>query len=657
MENEIRKLINELNAASSAYYDGEEETMTNFEWDNKFDHLKELELSSGIIFPDSPTQSVGVDEEVKGEKEKHEFPALSLAKTKKIADLVKWAENKPINISWKLDGLTLVVTYDNGKLSKIVTRGDGHIGTNITYLAEGIKGIPKTITEKGHLVIRGEALISYTDFNQYLSDTGANYSNPRNLASGSLNLDNVEELKKRGIQFVPFTLVYTEENIISWHERMEHLKKLGFNPVQSELFTPNLMTVTEKIGKYTLLVENKIMDLPVDGLVICYDDTEYAATGSVTGHHATRAGYAFKWQDESKDSDLISIEWSCGTTCITPVAIFKPLEIEGTIVQRASLCNISECKRLGIGDGSVVSVIKANKIIPKVIKSTKGKLIIPDKCPTCGASTIIDVSDDSKVEILRCTNNSCAAKQLKKFTRFVSKDGMNIDGLSIETLRVFLSKGWLKEYADIYNLSSHYDEMIVLDGFGKKSTDKLLAAIEKSKTVNAKNFLYSLNIPMAGHDAIKKILAHVGSYKKFIEATNSINKKSGFEQISGVGPETTKSIEAWFADTANQLSITNLEKVVIINDEKSSNQGAKCTGLTFVITGDVHHFKNRDELKTYIESQGGKVSGSVSGKTNYLINNDITSTSGKNKKANELGITIILEDDFVNKFASPSSVI
>lgn len=640
----VKALIQELNAASEAYYGGQEELMTNYEWDQKFDQLKEIEKSTGIIYPDSPTQSVGTEDEIKGKKEEHEFSALSLAKTKKISELVKWAGNKPINLSWKLDGLTLVVTYDDSKLSKVVTRGDGHIGTNVTHLASGIKGIPTKINIPGHVVIRGESLISYTDFNQYLSDTGAVYSNPRNLASGSYNLDDLEEFKKRNIQFIPFTLVYIDQNINSWNDRMNLLRNEGFTPVESELFEASLETITKKVDSFTKKVESNQMDLPVDGLVICYDDTEYAATGSVTGHHATRAGYAFKWQDESKDSNLVKIEWSCGTTCITPVAIFEPIELEGTTVRRASLCNLSECKRLSIGEGSKVSVIKANKIIPKVIKSTSGKLIIPDKCPACGAKTFVDISVDSKVEILRCSNPLCTAKQLKKFTRFVSKDGMDIDGLSIETLRELISEGWIKEFADIYKLDKHINEMMGLEGFGEKKVNNLLSAIEKSKNVKAKNFLYALSVPMLGHDAIKKLLGNVKSYK------DVINSSSDFTDIDGIGPRKNQSIKNWFAEANNLLLVDNLEKILTIEDVNISAGGNKCNGLTFVITGDVHHYKNRDELKAYIESQGGKVSGSVSGKTSYLINNDVTSTSGKNKKANDLGISIISEDEFISKY-------
>ena len=353
MNDEIQSLVEQLNAASDAYYNGREEIMTNYEWDAAFDRLKKLEEETGIILPDSPTQNVSADN-LTGQKEEHEFPALSLAKTKKVAELARWAENRPIWLSWKLDGLTLVVTYDNGKLTKVVTRGNGHIGTNITHLSKAIDGILQAIPYKGHLVIRGEAVISYPDFEQFNMESEEEYANPRNLASGSLTLKNINEVKERHIRWIPFTLVYEEEEIISWGNRMAWLEQQGFKPVDRELIEqPTEANIQAVIDRWTERVTGKSSSpfpYPVDGLVITYDDTDYAATGSVTGHHATRAGYAFKWQDESAETELEYIEWSCAASTISPVAVFKPVELEGTTVKRASLCNISECERLGIGD-------------------------------------------------------------------------------------------------------------------------------------------------------------------------------------------------------------------------------------------------------------------------------------------------------------------
>ena len=357
----MQQLVNELNKASEAYYNGQTEQMTDYEWDAKFDELRQLEQETGTALPDSPTQKVSEDS-ISGQKEEHEFAALSLAKTKQSADLVKWAEERPIWISWKLDGLTLVVTYDGGKLTKVVTRGNGHIGTNITHLVGAISGIPQEIKANGHIVIRGEAVISYDDFEQYVMESGEDYANPRNLASGSLSVKDPQDIKDRHIRWIPFTLVYAEEDINSWGARMDWLDSLGFNTVERLLIEhPSLTNVESCLARFSEKVVSKQNPFPVDGLVICYDDTAYAQTGSVTGHHATRAGLAFKWQDESADTTLKDIEWSCAASTISPVAIFQPVDLEGTTVKRASLCNISECERLGIGSpGTQISVIKAN---------------------------------------------------------------------------------------------------------------------------------------------------------------------------------------------------------------------------------------------------------------------------------------------------------
>ena len=412
--------MSELNGASQAYYNGLAEKMTDYEWDKRFDELKRLEAETGTTLPDSPTQRVSEDS-ITGQKEEHEFAALSLAKTKKTDELVKWAEGRPIWISWKLDGLTLVVTYDDGRLTKIVTRGNGHIGTNITHLAQAISGIPTDIKATGHVVVRGEAVISYDDFEHYLMESGEDYANPRNLASGSLSVKDPQDIKDRHIRWIPFTLVYTEQDINSWGERMDWLDQLGFNTVERRFVeNPEVLSVEEVINTFTQEVTSKQNPFPVDGLVVCYDDTEYAQTGSVTGHHATRAGLAFKWQDEAADTVLKEVEWSCAASTISPVAVFQPVELEGTTVKRASLCNISECERLGIGGpGTQISVIKANKIIPKVIAVTQsiGTFAVPNECPVCHAATQIVVSEASGTKTLRCTNPDCAAKQLRKLAQ------------------------------------------------------------------------------------------------------------------------------------------------------------------------------------------------------------------------------------------------
>lgn len=648
---QMKSLVERLNQASDSYYNGKGELMTDYEWDALFDQLKRLEEETGEILPDSPTNRVSEDSIV-GKKEEHEFAALSLAKTKQVSDLVKWAEDRPIWISWKLDGLTLVVTYDGGKLTKIVTRGNGHIGTNITHLAPAISGIPGTISEKGHLVVRGEAVISYTDFEQFIIESEGDYANPRNLASGSLTLKDIEEVKQRHIQWIPFTLVYTERELTSWGERMQMLKDLGMNPVERERIDhPTTENIQLEIDKFTEKVTSKKNPFPVDGLVICYDDTAYAATGSVTGHHATRAGFAFKWQDEHADTVLDHIEWSCAASTITPVAVFKPVELEGTTVQRASLCNVSECERLGIGDkGTRLQVIKANKIIPKVINITEvvGSFVIPNECPVCHAPAVVRESE-SGTKTLHCTNAACPAKQLKKFARFVSKEGINIDGISEQTVWKFINHGFIREYADFYKLKNYAFEISCFEGFGKKSVSNLLESVEKSRHTDGRHLLYALNIPLCGGDVAKKLLSRY-KVKELIETARLSMFDDEFASIDGIGPEKSAKFIAWFKDDVHFQHVQHLLSELIIEEQEPVETGNKCQGLTFVVTGDVHHYKNRNELKAYIESQGGKVRGSVSKSTNFLINNDAASQSSKNKKAHELNIPIITEDEFIEKF-------
>ena len=643
------ELVKRLNEASEAYYGGKEELMSNYEWDAMFDELAALEAETGYILPDSPTQNTGYEEN-NGEREAHEFPALSLAKTKQISELQKWAGDKQVWLSWKLDGLTLVLTYDNGNLVKILTRGNGTVGTNITYLKNSIKGFPLKIKYKGHMVVRGEAAISYTDFeliNDTIEDDDEKYANPRNLASGTLSLDDPEKVKERHVHFYAFTLVYLEDDMKSWGERMKFLEAEGFQVVDRE--AADARSLPEAVERWTKKVENGQMDIPVDGLVICFEDTEYAASGSVTGHHATRAGYAFKWQDVSAKTELLYVEWSCAASTISPVAVFKPVLLEGTTVSRASLCNISEMERLGIGKECTLEVIKANKIIPKCIAVTKasGKFEIPENCPVCGARTEIRVSPKSKTKTLHCTNPDCSAKHVKKFTRFVSKSGMDIDGLSIQTMLKFMNEGFISDFADIYHLSEHAEVIKQMEGFGEKSCENMLRAIEKSRQVHPVNFIYALCIPMIGIDAGKKIIAE-GGFQGFLDR---LEQKRGFEDIDGLGPEKSGSVTAWYENTKNQSSLKALLKEVTIEKvDLSADTGGKCAGLTFVITGEVHHYKNRDEFKAYVEAAGGKVTGSVTSRTNYLVNNDVESTSSKNRKAKQLGIPIISEDQFVERF-------
>lgn len=659
--NQMRTLVEELNRASDAYYNGRGELMTDYEWDAKFDQLKQLESQSGMVLPNSPTHRVSADTTV-GKKEEHEFSALSLAKTKQPADLVKWAEGRPIWLSWKLDGLTLVVTYDEGQLTKVVTRGDGHIGTNITHLAQAINGIPQTIHATGHVVVRGEAVISYEDFERFNLESDEEYANPRNLASGSLTLKDPREVAQRHIRWIPFTLVHTDEEIPTWGARMDWLKKAGLGAVDHErIDNPTLEHVEAAIERWTEKVTKRENPYPVDGLVIVYDDAEYAATGSVTGHHATRAGYAFKWADESASTELDHVEWSCAASTISPVAVFRPVELEGTTVKRASLCNISECERLGMGGkGTQLEVIKANKIIPKVIKVKQavGPFSIPDQCPVCGSPTRVDVSAASGTKTLHCTNAACPAKQLRKFARFVSKQGVNVDGISEQTLQKFINLGWIRDYADIFDLPTHAMEIAALEGFGVKSATNIRQSVERARKVEARRLLYALSIPLCGQDVCTRLLSAYSLNDLIALAEGNVRPTDLFTpsaeetlaMIPGIGPEKAKSFVAWFAQEEHRAVVARLLNVLTVEQTSTAATGEKCKGLVFVVTGDVHHYKNRNELKAYIESQGGKVTGSVSKSTSYLINNDVTSTSSKNQKAHQFNIPIISEDEFVERF-------
>ncbi len=657
----MEALVAELNLASETYYNGQGERMTDFEWDARFDELRQLEQQTGTVLPDSPTQNVSQDD-VAGKKETHEFAALSLAKTKRTEDLVQWAEGRPVWISWKLDGLTLVVTYDGGQLTKVVTRGNGHIGTNITHLAQAIGGIPQEIEERGHTVIRGEAVISYADFEQFEMERGEGFANPRNLASGTLTLKDTDEVRRRHVQWIPFTLVYTDNDISSWGKRMDWLDRQGFHTVERMAVNhSDYDNIQKVIDSFTLRVTDRTCPFPVDGLVVCYDDVRYAQTGSVTGHHATRAGLAFKWQDEAAETELLKVEWSCAANTISPVAVFRPVSLEGTTVQRASLCNISECERLGIGgEGTRIRVIKANKIIPKVIGVTQavGQLQVPTKCPVCHAATEVRVSENSGTRTLHCTNSRCPARQLRIFARFVSKEGMNIDGISEQTLAKFINHGWIREFADIFTLGSHVREMAQMEGFGQRSAAKIRQNIERAKNTEAHRLLYALSIPLCGTDVCKRLLAAYSLDALVSEATNGggdlfaapREPEEVFAHVSGIGPEKSASFVRWFRNDENRMHYQRLMEQIVVSQAVVEPLGNRCQGLTFVVTGDVHHFQNRNALKAYIESQGGHVASAVSGSTSFLINNDIHSTSGKNKKAQQLNIPIISEDQFVTDY-------
>lgn len=653
----MQEMISRLNEASEAYYGGRDEIMSNYEWDALFDELLRLEEESGIVLPGSPTHSVSSSvEDNLSEKEPHEYPALSLAKTKSIEDLQNWAGDMPIYLSWKLDGLTLVATYDGGKLTRLLTRGDGAVGTNISYMSAAIRGLPRKLSYTGHLVVRGEATISYTDFeaiNASLEEGEERYANPRNLASGTLALDakHLDKVHERRLSFNAFTLVYIDDEIISWGERMDLLRALGFTTVEYEACSS--ATLPEVVARWTRDLENGKMDIPVDGLVICYDDTIYAASGSVTGRHAARAGLAFKWEDASAVTTLRRIEWSCSAYAITPIAIFDPVRLEGTTVTRASLVNISELRRLGIGavDLTTIRVIKANKIIPKCVEviSARGECHIPDTCPVCSAPTSVFESASGTLT-LRCSNPDCPAKSLRRFVRFVGRDGMDIDGLSIETLRDFINERFISSYPDIFRLSRYADRIRTMEGYGEKSCSNLMGAIERSRKVHPAKLLNALGIPLIGTDAAKRIVSALG-WEGFLRR---LEAGEGFEDIAGIGAERSGSISAWYALDKNRSAFHELISLLDIEPVMASVAGeGSCAGLTFVISGDVHIFKNRDEFKAYVESQGGKLVGSVSKKTDFLVNNEPESLSSKNKKARDLGVPVISEKEFVSRFMVP----
>ena len=651
----IDELTGILNDASARYYGGRDEAMSDYEWDHLFDELQKLESETGYVREDSPTQTTGSEEAItSGNKEAHEFPALSLSKTKSVQELAQWAGSRPVWLSWKLDGITLVATYDGGALKKLMTRGNGQVGTNITYLAPFIRGIPARIKDKGHLVVRGEALISYPDF-QRINDLGEEeegYANPRNLVAGTLNLDAVraEEVSERGVHYTPFTLVYCDSPILSWGERMDYLENLGFSPVEHE--KTDAKGLPQVIEHWTQKVKTGSFKDPVDGLVVTYDDTAYAATGSVTGHHAVNAGKAFKWQDVSAETTLDHIEWSCAAQSIAPVAVFDMVMLEGTQVRRASLCNISECLRLGIGADrkTTLTVIKSNMIIPKCIAADPHgtSFTIPKVCPVCQAPTEIHLSEKTGTQTLRCTNPDCTAKQIQKFTRFVSKPGMDIDGLSLHTITKFINEGFLKDFADIYRLSDYEEKIKAMEGFGEKSYVNLMRSVEKSRIVSPVRFLFALCIPMIGADAGKKIFTSLGTEGFFA----ALEEGKPFDNIDGIGPEKSGSILSWYQEEKNKKLLAKLLGEVTVEKVEPSIAVGSCKGLTFVVTGDVHLFANRSSFIAYVESQGGKVTGSVSKKTDFLVNNDSESSSAKNRKARELGIPILTEEDFAARFGS-----
>lgn len=590
--------------------------------------------------------------------------------------LQKWADDQEVRLSWKLDGLTLVLTYDSGKLSKVLTRGNGLIGKNITYLSGVIRGIPETIPCKGHVVVRGEATISYPDFeeiNLSLPDGTEPYANPRNLAAGTLNLDDPEEVRTRRVSFTAFTLVKGPDDkpLRNWGDRMQWLIGQGFSVVEYS-FVYYADDLQDMIDLWTKRAASGQIETPVDGLVLVYEDTEYAKTLTVTGHHDNGAGMAFKWQDVTAETRLDHIEWSCGATCITPVAVFYPVELEGTTVSRASLHNITQMKKLGIGaDGeTTLEVFKANMIIPQVASADAHRTMfsIPGKCPVCGYPAEVEGDGINAPEVLHCTNPECAAKNLKKFARFVSKDGLDIDGLSEKKLADLVSGGYMHAVTDLLFMPTLYrrcgeitdfngeNPLQGREGWGESSVLNLVEAIEKAVSdVDMEHFLYAFSIPMCGHDVSRKLLS---VWDAGALAARIHNLGKGWDQqcffmemqaIDGIGRAKADAFVSWFRDEKNFELFQDVLRMVHIRKENKETAEETCTGLTFVITGSVHFFKNRTEFKAYVEAHGGKVAGSVSKNTDYLVSNE-PGTSSKSVKAEKLGIPVITEDEFIAKF-------
>lgn len=645
----IKELIEILDRAARAYYQESREIMSNLEYDTLYDELVALEQETGIVYGNSPTVKVGYELLSELPKEAHAAPMLSLDKTKEREALQQWLNGREGILSWKLDGLTIVLTYREGKLFKAVTRGNGEIGEVITNNARTFRNIPQTIPFQEELVIRGEAVIRYTDFekiNASMEDADAKYKNPRNLCSGSVRQLNNEITAKRNVNFFAFSLVQAEGRTFETvEETFLWLAEQGFDVVEYKKVNPD--TILSEIQWFAdrISSEEDPMDLPSDGLVLTYDQIAYGQSLGRTAKFP-RHSIAFKWADELANTHLLEVEWSPSRTgLINPVAVFEPVELEGTTVSRASLHNISILEGLELGIGDEISVYKANMIIPQVAENfTKsGNLPYPEHCPACGGKTEVKMTND--VKVLFCTNPLCSAKKIKLFAHFVSRDAMNVDGLSEATLDKMIEKGYLKELPDLFHLSQYADEIKEMEGFGQKSCDNLLASIEKSRTVLMPNFLYSLGILNIGLANAKLIC------KKMEYDLNRIRQASMEElvAIDGIGEVIAGTLIDYFENEHNKKILELLLKEVKIEipEVSSAAEGQKLEGKTFVITGSVYHFKNRNEVKAKIEELGGKVTGSVTGKTDYLINNDNMSSSSKNKKAKELEIPIITEEEFL----------
>ena len=646
MENSLQRmkeLVEKLDQAAKTYYQEDREIMSNQEYDSLYDQLEQLEKETGTVLTNSPTVRVGYEAVNELPKEEHPSPMLSLDKTKDREVLRGFIGNHKCLLSWKLDGLTIVLTYENGELVKAVTRGNGIVGEVITNNARVFKNIPLRIPYKGQLVLRGEAIITYSEFeriNETIGDADAKYKNPRNLCSGSVRQLNNEITAKRNVRFYAFALVSAQDVDFSNSREQQFiwLKKQGFEVVEYKVVTSE--SLDEAMDYFSKTIVNN--DFPSDGLVVTYDDIAYGESLGSTAKFP-RNSFAFKWADEMRETRLLDMEWSPSRTgLINPVAIFEPVELEGTTVSRASVHNISIVKELQLGIGDTIKVYKANMIIPQIAENLtrSGNLVIPDKCPVCGREARIRKEND--VETLYCMNPDCVAKKIKSFSLFTSRDAMNIDGLSEATLEKFIAMGFIHNFGDIFEIGKYKDQIVEMEGFGQKSFDNLMVSLEKAKKTTLAKVIYSLGITGIGLANAKVICKY---FDDDIEKIRYADEEE-ISSIEGIGPVIAGSLADYFKSAENNQKLDHLlSHLHLVHEETSAEQ--VFAGKTFVITGSVEHFSNRSEAKEFIEARGGKVTGSVTKKTDYLINNDKTSASSKNKKAQELGIPILSEEDFL----------
>lgn len=640
----MQELVELLNRAAKAYYQDADEIMSNYEYDALYDELQALEAQTGVTLSSSPTVNVGYEILSELPKERHPSPMLSLDKTKDVAGLQAFAGDQKVVMSWKMDGLTIVLTYRDGGLVKAVTRGNGEVGEVITANARTFKNLPLQIPYKGELVLRGEAVIGYKDFekiNEEIAEVDAKYKNPRNLCSGSVRQLNSEITAKRNVKFYGFSLVQAEG--VDFHNsraaQLDWLASQGFEVVE------HIVVSREEIPNEVIKFSEKILsnDFPSDGLVLIYDDVAYGQSLGRTSKFP-RDSFAFKWADETSKTVLREIEWSPSRTgLINPVAIFDPVELEGTTVSRASVHNISIMEELELGIGDQIEVYKANMIIPQIAENLtrSGVKDIPKVCPVCGGAT--EIRSISNAKALYCTNPECQAKQLKSYALFVSRDALNIDGLSEATLEKFIARGFIHDFADLFHLEKHREEICEMDGFGEKSYNNLIASVEKARETTLPRLIYGLGIANIGLANAKLICKEIGHDPERVMDLTA----EDLAAIDGIGDVIAGNYVAYFADAEHRELFEKLLKEVKLPEEQEDVGEQTFAGMNFVITGSVEHFANRNEVKALIESKGGKVTGSVTSKTNYLINNNVESTSSKNKKAKDLGIPIITEEDFL----------